>query len=76
MKYEVPPFLSGEGRHVPFIHIAKRTPGAKEKLRVYIQAAIHGSEPAADQAAMALLGKMDANTTWAASLLDKMEILV
>lgn len=46
------------------------------KLKVYIQAAIHGNEPAADQAAMALLGKMDANQTWTASILEKMDILV
>lgn len=46
------------------------------KLKVYIQAAIHGNEPAADQAAMALLGKMDLNQTWTASLLEKMDILM
>lgn len=46
------------------------------KLKVYIQAAIHGNEPAADQAAMALLGKMDADQTWTASLLEKMDILM
>jgi len=46
------------------------------KLKVYIQAAIHGDEPAADQSVMALLGKMDANQTWTASLLEKMDIKI
>lgn len=46
------------------------------KLRVYIQGAIHGNEPAGDQGILALLGKMDANQTWAASLLERMDILV
>ncbi|KAF7194789.1 Carboxypeptidase 2 [Pseudocercospora fuligena] len=47
-----------------------------KKLKVYIQAAIHGNEPAADEGALALLGKMDANQTWTASLLEKMDILI
>jgi predicted deacylase len=46
------------------------------KLKVYIQAAIHGNEPASDQGALAFLGKLDANQTYAASLLDKMDILI
>lgn len=46
------------------------------KLKVYIQGAIHGNEPAGDQAALAFLGKLDANTTYAASLLEKMDILI
>lgn len=46
------------------------------KLRVYLQAAIHGNEPAADQGVLALLGKMDANQTWTASILEKLDILV
>jgi murein tripeptide amidase MpaA len=43
---------------------------------VYLQGAIHGNEPAADQGILALLGKMDANQTWTASLLEKLDILV
>lgn len=43
---------------------------------MYIQAAIHGNEPAADQGALALLGKMDANQTWTASLLEKVDIKI
>jgi hypothetical protein len=46
------------------------------KLKVYIQAAIHGNEPAGDQAVMALLGKMDANQTWTGSLLERMDIKI
>lgn len=46
------------------------------KLRVYIQGAIHGNEPAGDQGILALFGKMDANQTWAASILERIDVLV
>ena len=41
-----------------------------------MQAAIHGNEPASDQGVLAFLGKLDANQTYAASLLNRMEILI
>ena len=79
----VPDFRSEEGRTLPLIFLYSSAQAPKEptdsaprKLRVWIQGAIHGNEPAADQAALALLGKLDANQTWAASLLEKLDILL
>lgn len=46
------------------------------KLRVWIQGSVHGNEPAGDEATLALLGAMDADPTWAASFLEKLEIIV
>lgn len=79
MSYDVPDFLSEEGRPLPFLHLGKQSQDHAQnttKLRVYIQGAIHGNEPSADQGIMALLGKMDANATWTSDILDKMDIVV
>ncbi|KAI5362797.1 putative peptidase M14, carboxypeptidase A [Septoria linicola] len=78
ISYKSADFLSEEGRFIPYLFLSK-TPnycGNSTKLKVYIQAAIHGNEPAADQGALALLGKLDANQTYTASLLDKLDILI
>ena len=79
----IPDFKSEEGRTLPLVFLSSSSqspdrPGdnAGQKLRVWIQGAIHGNEPAADQAALALLGKLDANQTWAAALLEKLDILL
>jgi predicted deacylase len=37
---------------------------------------VHGNEPAGDEAALALLGAMDADPTWAAGFLEKLDIIV
>jgi hypothetical protein len=76
--YQIADFKSEQGRPIftAFLSDPKSKPTNSTKLRVWLQAAIHGNEPAADQGAMALLGKMDANATWAASLLEKMDIFV
>ncbi|KAM3424494.1 hypothetical protein BST61_g6498 [Cercospora zeina] len=76
--YKSSDFLSEEGRAIPYLFLSSSPgyAGNNTKLKVYIQAAIHGNEPAADQGALALLGKMDANQTYAASLLEKMDILM
>lgn len=79
MSYDVPNFQSEEGRPLPFVFLSSQDDGSagnSTKLRVYIQGAIHGNEPSADQGVMALLGKMDANATWTAALLERMDILV
>lgn len=41
-----------------------------------MRGAVHGNEPAGDQAILAFLGKMDSNQTWAASLLENVDIVV
>lgn len=76
--YQIADFKSEQGRPIftAFLSDPKSQPANSTKLRVWLQAAIHGNEPAADQGAMALLGKMDANATWTASLLEKMNIFV
>lgn len=77
INYQVPDFLSEEGRTLPFLFLSNQDRTTNDtKLRVYIQSAIHGNEPSADQGVMALLGKMDANATWTSKLLDRMDILV
>lgn len=70
--------MSEEGRQIPYLFLSAPSHASSNatKLRVYIQASIHGDEPAADQAVMALVGKMDANETWTASLLEKMDIKI
>ncbi|KAJ4262874.1 hypothetical protein NW762_006487 [Fusarium torreyae] len=76
--YHVPDFKSEEGRTIPYLYLSQPSPpGANTtKLKVWIQAAIHGNEPSADQAALALLAKLDANQTWTALLLEKLEIVL
>ncbi|KAF5024351.1 hypothetical protein F66182_3581 [Fusarium sp. NRRL 66182] len=77
--YHVPDFKSEEGRTIPYLYLSQPSlPGAANntKLKVWIQAAIHGNEPSADEGALALLAKLDANQTWTASLLDKLDIII
>lgn len=82
ISYNVANFSSEEGRAFPYLLLSSsprrpcRTANSTQKPRVWLQGAVHGNEPAGDQAVLALLGKMDANQTWAASLLKRVEILV
>ncbi|CAH0056116.1 unnamed protein product [Clonostachys solani] len=47
-----------------------------QKIRVLLQGGVHGNEPAGDEGLLALIGKMDANQTWAASILENIDILI
>ena len=77
MTYESAAFQSEEGRSIPYVFLSEpSTNSSSNKLRVYLQAAIHGNEPAADQSVLAFLGKMDAEPEWAASILQKMDIKI
>ncbi|KAI7191773.1 putative hydroxyindole O-methyltransferase [Hortaea werneckii] len=81
MTYREANFKSEEGRSFPYVVLSKQsTNGTLEsgsgKLRVWLQAAIHGDEPAGDQALMSFLGLLDANATYANYLLDRMDILM
>ena len=76
MSYESADFLSEEGRAIPYLFLSLPGSGEEDKLRVYLQAAIHGNEPAADQSVLALLGKMDADQEWTRSILEKMDIKI
>ncbi|KAH7305950.1 hypothetical protein B0I35DRAFT_413738 [Stachybotrys elegans] len=75
MTYETSDFLSEEGRAIPYVFLSLPDSGG-DKLRVYLQAAIHGNEPAADESVLAFLGKMDAEPAWARSILEKMDIKI
>ncbi|KAF2165668.1 hypothetical protein M409DRAFT_67051 [Zasmidium cellare ATCC 36951] len=79
LTYQPGEFLSEEGRAIPYLFLAESAGSAARndtKLQVYIQAAIHGDEPAGDQAVAALIGKMDRNQTWTASLLERISIKI
>ncbi|RGP81076.1 hypothetical protein FLONG3_865 [Fusarium longipes] len=77
MTYESAAFQSEEGRAIPYLFLSlPGTNSTSNKLRVYLQAAIHGNEPAADESVLAFLGKMDAEPEWAASILEKMDIKI
>ncbi|KAF7558250.1 hypothetical protein G7Z17_g92 [Cylindrodendrum hubeiense] len=82
MTYHNPNFKSDEGRSIPYVFLSasikpeSANSTASKKVRVWLQGGVHGNEPAGDQALLALLGKLDANTTWAASLLEKLDIMM
>lgn len=81
MTYGVANFTSEEHRSFPYLHLsASRNSsifrGKSSKVRVWIQGAVHGNEPAGDEATQALLGKFDADPKWASSILDKLDILI
>ncbi|KAF4984066.1 hypothetical protein FZEAL_679 [Fusarium zealandicum] len=81
MVYNNPSFKSDEGRSLPYVFLSSSlqpqiNSSESEKVRVYLQGGVHGNEPGGDQALLALLGKFDANATWAASILEKLDIMV
>ncbi|KAK3705977.1 hypothetical protein LTR37_012971 [Vermiconidia calcicola] len=81
MTYRSADFTSEEGRSFPYVYLSDQNSNgtlssSPDKLRVWIQGGVHGNEPAGDQSLLALLGKMDANQTWASSLLERMDIMI
>ncbi|KAK1961787.1 carboxypeptidase [Colletotrichum sublineola] len=81
MAYNKANFTSEEGRPFPYLYLSstklsRRASNSTGKVRVWLQGAVHGNEPAADQSLLALLGALDANQTWAASLLEKLDIVI
>lgn len=87
MTYHNPDFKSEEGRTIPYVYLSatKRIPDSlashanasvPSKVRIWMQGGVHGNEPGGDQALLALLGRFDANATWAASILDKVDIMM
>ncbi|KAK1982794.1 carboxypeptidase [Colletotrichum cereale] len=81
MTYNKANFTSEEGRPFPYLYLSspkssRRASNSTGKVRVWVQGAVHGNEPAGDQSLLALLGALDANQTWAASLLEKIEIVI
>ena len=90
MTYHNPTFQSEEARSLPYVFLStSNLPSTPEslltshsnstksnKVRIWMQGGVHGNEPAGDGALLALLGKFDANATWAASVLEHADILV
>ncbi|KAF7555073.1 hypothetical protein G7Z17_g2427 [Cylindrodendrum hubeiense] len=85
INYQEPDFRSEEGRLLPYVYLSKDRNDYSEdlsglkrsqKLRIWLQGGVHGDEPAGSQALLALVGKFNANKTWASSVLDKADILV
>ncbi|KIL87197.1 hypothetical protein FAVG1_09752 [Fusarium avenaceum] len=77
MSYKSAAFQSEEGRAIPYVFLSlPSSNSSSDKLRIYLQAAIHGNEPAADESVLAFLGKMDAEPSWAKSILEKMDIKI
>lgn len=81
LNYHAVEYLSEEGRSFPYVHLTNNVfngnaSASNDKVRIWIQGAVHGNEPAGDQAILALLGKMDANQTWASAILEKVDIMI
>lgn len=77
MTYNMAEFRSEEGRSYPHIRLtAGEGKSTNDKLRVWIQGAVHGNEPGGDEAVQALLGKFDYDQDWASHILEKVELLV
>ena len=78
LTYQAAEFLSEEGRPITYLFLSSSSSEQQNstKLKVYIQGAIHGDEPAGDQGIMALIGRMDRNQSWTTSLLERMDIKI
>jgi hypothetical protein len=81
MSYNNADFLSEEGRTFPYVYLSSSPSNGSNyatsgKLRVWIQGSVHGNEPAGDEATLALLGAMSEDPSWAASFLERMDIIV
>ena len=82
MNYHTANFTSEEHRSFPYIHLSSRRDTCSRrrrgdsKIRVWIQGAVHGNEPAGDEATQALLGKFSDDAEWAGSILNKLELMV
>ncbi|KAK1593802.1 carboxypeptidase [Colletotrichum navitas] len=91
MTYRGTDLRSEEGRPIPYVYLStsgfvaagggdglesRANASAPGKVRIWMQGGVHGNEPAGDQALLALLGKLDANATWAVSVLNKVDIMM
>lgn len=80
--HEIADFKSEEGRNLPYLVLSTSSRTllscSKDptKMRVWIQGATHGDEPASEQSILAFLGSLDANHSQAVSLLQKLDIVI
>ncbi|KAL2856498.1 hypothetical protein BJY01DRAFT_203457 [Aspergillus pseudoustus] len=75
MTYNTANFTSEEHRSYPYVHLSSGH-SRSGKVRVWIQGAVHGNEPAGDEATQALLGKFDSDPKWARKILKVLELVV
>ncbi|KAH7148180.1 hypothetical protein EDB81DRAFT_932491, partial [Dactylonectria macrodidyma] len=76
MSYQTANFTSEELCPFPYVTLASSGGRKQSKVRVWIQGAVHGNEPAADESLLALLGKFDAEQDWASKVLKRLEIVI
>ncbi|KAL4791127.1 Zn-dependent exopeptidase [Aspergillus venezuelensis] len=81
MTYGMANFTSEEHRSFPYVYLSAEssTPNHRSdssKVRVWIQGGVHGNEPAGDETTQALLGKFDVDPEWAASILEKLDLVI
>ncbi|KAF5662538.1 carboxypeptidase 2 [Fusarium heterosporum] len=77
MSYQTANFTSEEHRSFPFVKLSvSKSAKTSDKVRIWIQGAVHGNEPAGDQSLLALLGKFDKNPKWAAKVLKNVDIVI
>ncbi|KAK5049334.1 hypothetical protein LTR84_004263 [Exophiala bonariae] len=82
MTYDKTTLRSEEGRNIPYVVLSasskptRSLPKDPRKLRLWIQGATHGDEPASDQSILALLGKLDTNPGQTLSMLQNLDILI
>ncbi|GAB7365189.1 hypothetical protein MBLNU230_g6275t1 [Neophaeotheca triangularis] len=71
-------FTSEEARAIPYLYLTNdaKPSDASHKIRIFLQGHIHGNEPAGEEGILALLGKMDANATYAQSILEAVDIMI
>jgi hypothetical protein len=77
MTYHTANFTSEEHRSFPYVKLSTAKGRRRSnKLRIFIQASVHGNEPAGDESILALLGKFDNNPEWAAKMLKDADIVI
>ncbi|KAF4340511.1 carboxypeptidase 2 [Fusarium beomiforme] len=77
MTYQTANFTSEELRSFPFVKLSTSNgPKTSDKVRVWVQGAVHGNEPAGDQSLLALLGKFDKDPKWASKVLKDLDIVI
>ncbi|RGP59067.1 carboxypeptidase 2 [Fusarium longipes] len=77
MTYHTANFTSEEFRSFPYVRLSTTKGRTRSnKLRIWVQAAVHGNEPAGDESVLALLGKFDSNPDWASKMLKDVDIVI
>ncbi|KAI1073157.1 hypothetical protein LB507_009138 [Fusarium sp. FIESC RH6] len=77
MTYHTANFTSEEARSFPYVKLSQaKTRARSNKVRIFVQGAVHGNEPAGDESLMALLGKFDKHPDWASKVLKDADIVL